>query len=132
MRLGNFDNYYVPYVSVEDLARLDRALLSGHLLSRHALSALFAPHVSGSAVLQRYGGSHASQLTGGYECYLRVGTRTTVTVADNPGDVGGFSLDNALSPEDGTIAIIARNDQSVGTDPTAVLFGFAAKLLWGR
>jgi CubicO group peptidase (beta-lactamase class C family) len=132
VRLGNFDNYYVTYASVEDLDRLDRALLSGQLLSARGRAALFAPHVSGVAVLQRYGAGHARQLSGGYECYLRMGTRTTVMVADNPGDVGGFSLDNALSPEDGTIAIIARNDQSVGTDPTAVLFGVAAKLLWDK
>jgi CubicO group peptidase (beta-lactamase class C family) len=132
VRLGNYDNYYVPYASVEDLARMDRALLSGHLLSRQALSVLFAPHLHGVAVLQRYGGSHAGRLSGGYECFLRLGTGATVMVADNPGDVGGFTLDNALSPEDGSIAIVARNDTSAGTDPTDVLFGLADKLLWGK
>jgi CubicO group peptidase (beta-lactamase class C family) len=133
IQLGNYNNYYVPIASIEDLARLDRALLSGHLLSPQALSALFAPHLHGVAVRQRYGGSHARQLAGCYECYLRASTPTTVLVADNPGDVGGFTMDNALSPEDGSIAIIARNDvASTGTDPTSVLFGLAAQLLWGK
>jgi len=136
IQMGNYNNYPVPVVSVEDLARLDRALLAGHLLSPQALAALFAPHLRGVAVLQRYvgfGGSHARQLVGGYECYVHPGTSTMVKVADSPGDVWGFTIDNAISPEDGSIAIIARNDDSsAGTAPTDMLFGLAAGLLWGK
>jgi CubicO group peptidase (beta-lactamase class C family) len=133
-QLGNVDNYYLPYSSLQDLERLDRALLSGHLLSPEALRALFTPHISGGAVLARYftaNGSNATQLAGGYEAYLRTASPTTVLVADKPGFMGGISLDNALSPEDGTIAIMAKNVNS-GPDPTDVLFGLAAHLLWGK
>lgn len=131
--LGNYNNYYAPYSSVEDLVRMDRALLTGHLISRTALHALFTPYLGGVAVLQRYLGSNATDLSSGYECYLHPATRTTVTVADKPGDVGGFLFDDALSPDDGSIAIMAQNDDSAGTAaPTDLFFGLAPKLLWGQ
>jgi len=129
--LGNFNDYYVAYSSVQDLERMDRALLSGHLLSGSALRALFTSSVSGDNVVSRYNGSNATQLTGCYECYLRKAARTTVTVVDNPGTFRGFGADDALSPDDGTIAIMTKNDES-GPDPANVLFGLAAHLLWHR
>jgi CubicO group peptidase (beta-lactamase class C family) len=131
-RLGNYNNYYIPYSSIRDLERMDRALLSGHLLSKHALHALFTPRISGDAVNQRYLGSNAIDLAGGYECYLRHSTRTTVTVVDHPGDLGGMAMDDAISPDDGSIAIVAKNDEAASPSPTDLLFGLAPHLLWGK
>jgi CubicO group peptidase (beta-lactamase class C family) len=131
VQLGNFNDYYTPYSSVRDLERMDRALLSGHLLSRSGLRSFFTGYISGGALVGRYNGSHATELAGCYECYLRKASPTTVAVVDNPGTINGFGADDALSPDDGTIAIMVQNDDS-GPAPTDVLFGLAANLLWHK
>lgn len=130
--LGNLNNYYAPISSMQDLERMDRALLSGRLLSRQALRALFTPYLSGIAVSERYLGANAPRLASGYECYLRKATRTSVREADKPGDVGGMAFDDALSPDDGSIAIVARNVDGAGPSPTDLMFSLAPRLLWGR
>jgi CubicO group peptidase (beta-lactamase class C family) len=134
---GSANGYFVPYASIQDLERLDRALISGHLLSSAALHALFTPSIRGGIVLERYfdpngaNGTNATRLAGAYEWYVRGASRTTVTVADKPGTMGGISLDDAVSPEDGTIAIMAKNSAS-GPGPTDLLFGPASHLLWDK
>ena len=132
MSLGNVNNYYAPISTMRDLERMDRALLSGRLLSKRALRALFAPYLSGMAVSERYVGSYAPHLASGYDCYLRKASRTSVTVADKPGDAGGMAFDNAISPDDGSIAIVARNVDGAGPSPTDLMFSLAHDLLWGR
>jgi serine/threonine-protein kinase len=134
VQLGDTGGYFLPYSSIQDLERMDTALLSGRLLSRVALHALFTPFIRGSGVVGRYFFSHgtnAGPVAGGYEWYFRQATRTTVTVADKPGAIGGVHLDDAVSPRDGTLAIVAQNDES-GPDPTDVLFGVASHLLWDK
>ena len=112
---------------------MDHALLAGHLISRTALHALFTSYVIGPVVDQNYNGSNGYGLARGYECYIRKATRTTVRVADKPGDVGNIIVDNALSPDDGSIAIIGKNhDTGSNTDPTDIFFGQASHLLWGK
>jgi CubicO group peptidase (beta-lactamase class C family) len=129
---GNFNNYPAPYSSIADLERMDRALLAGRLLSAAARRALFTPRIHGSTLVDRYNGnSYGAALDGGYECFLRKATATSVLVVDKPGGGGGLALDNALSPRTGTIAIVAVNEET-SPQPTDVIFGLGSTLLWRK
>jgi hypothetical protein len=111
---------------------MDRALLAGRLLSPAARGALFTPRLHGGTLADRYNGDpYGADLHGGYECYLREATATSVPVADKPGSGGGLALDDALSPSTGTIAIVAANEETA-PQPTDVIFGLGATLLWRK
>lgn len=130
---GNFNNYPALYSSIADLERMDRALLAGRLLSSAARRALFTPRIHGSALVDRYndGNAYGADLYGGYECYLRRTTATSGLVVDKPGHGGGLAFDNALSPQTGTIAIVAANEETA-PQPTDVIFGLGYSLLWRK
>jgi len=132
--------YPLIYSSVEDVMRLDRALLGGKIISKRSQAALFTAYINdnpgGPPVYRGYGQTlvlKPHQFPG--RALGTVSPVNTEKIAFQNGgiDGSGFITNNALSPNDGTIAIILNNDAGMFTnDNDNYLKGHLFKLLWAK
>ena len=109
----NYNAYYMVYSTLDDMYRLDTALLAGKILSRSSLDALFAPRMldpppalNGDPVFRGYGS----------DVFKASNTMVSQVVAAGGSEDWGLSVTDFFSPDDGTVGIELNNDTGAFND----------------
>jgi CubicO group peptidase (beta-lactamase class C family) len=108
----NYNAVYLAYSTLEDVYRLDTALLAGKILSRSSLDQLFTPR------LQRDQDANGRPLYMGYGgTFVAKASSSQVSQVIPTGGSGdwGFAVDDFFSPDNGTVGILLINDTAAFT-----------------
>jgi CubicO group peptidase (beta-lactamase class C family) len=103
----NYSAYYMAYSTLEDVYRLDSALLAGKILSPSSLNALFTPRMqrgadaNGNPLYIGYGGTYVAKASG---------TQVSQVIPTGGSQNWGFAIDDFFSPDNGTAGILFIND----------------------
>lgn len=110
----NYNGYYLPYTTVDDLVQLTHALLAGKLISQQSMHAMFAPE------MLDYPDQGPTGPRRGYELDMDLATAKTHTVLclickfgggeDDTGYGAGFEVSLQVAPDAGAIQIEVDND----------------------
>jgi CubicO group peptidase (beta-lactamase class C family) len=132
----NYDGTYFAYTSVEDMMRLNHALLAGTLISKQALAATFTGYIHDNP-------SDSNSASLGYELIMfpTPSTQNEVVVLaevngnseDNAGLEAGLNMSVDLSPDDGAMEIFVANDAvTYGADAEDHFNDLISRLMWGK